>query len=219
MPFSVGHLPLVGDIFTSRRHCTDPCLVAESSDSRIPVWPIDISAILYGRISNPDWKVPLFDTHNLTLRFEITPSFAFGRLEPMTTLDLLTTAYKCLADQKVEGSPKRAENAIHSIVKSHFGPGFINMLPIGIAAPLREAARTCQLFPPSDWSLVAYQAIGRNDLAASARDAPDMLFSDGYRTVKDYIVCRPFPFHTDVLLTTELLEPSAASPIIQQPNF
>lgn len=165
--------------------------VIELLDDRIPVWPPDISAILYGRISNPDWKVPWHDTHNLTIRFEITPSFAYGRLEPLTYLRQLTALYKCLADNKVEESQKRAENAIHLMVTSNMGLEFLNNLPLGIAAPLREAARTCQLSPPGDWPLAAYRAIGRNDLAACASDAPDMLFSDGYRPVKDFIVSSP----------------------------
>jgi hypothetical protein len=80
---------------------------------------------------------------------------------------------------------------IQLMSKSSVDPGFINRLPLGLAAPLREAARTCQLSPPSEWPLAAYRAIGRNDLATCATDAPDMLFNDGYRTVKDYIVrCR-----------------------------
>jgi len=140
-----------------------------------------MSAILYGRISNPEWQVP----QHLIIQSEITPSFAYGRLAPQTYLHHLTPGYKCLADSTVEGSQKRAENAIHLMVNSPINP---SRLPLGIAAPLREAARTCQLSPPGDWSLAAYRAIGRNDLAASATDSPDILFNDGYRTVKDYIV-------------------------------
>lgn len=74
------------------------------------------------------------------------------------------------------------------MVMSRLGPEFLDRLPLGIAAPLREAARTCQLAPPGDWPLTAYRAIGRNDLAASASDAPDLLYSDGYKPVKDFIV-------------------------------
>lgn len=44
--------------------------------------------------------------------------------------------------------------------------------------------------PPGDWPLAAYRAIGRNDLAASGSEIPDMLFSDGYRSMKDFFVRR-----------------------------
>jgi anaphase-promoting complex subunit 1 len=148
-----------------------------------------MSAILYGRISNPDWKVPWYDARHLTLLFGIRPSFAYGYLEPLSYLCQLTTIYACLADSQVHDSQKRAENAIISAVKSHVGPEFLNKLPLGIAAPLMEAARTCQLSPPADWPIAAYKAIGRNDLAASANHAPDMLFNDGYRAMKYYTVC------------------------------
>ncbi|GLB44114.1 putative anaphase promoting complex subunit 1 [Lyophyllum shimeji] len=161
--------------------------VIENVDDRLPVWPPDISAILYGRISNPDWQVPWHDTNDVAIRFGMVPSFAFGRLDPLASLRHLTSVYRCLADSTVPETQKRAENAVYLMVTERLGPEFLNRLPIGIAAPLREASRTCQLAPPGDWPLAAYRAIGRNDLAASANDAPDLLFSDGYKPVKEFI--------------------------------
>ena len=155
----------------------------------MPVWPPDMSAILYGRISNPDWKVSWYDANYLTILFETSPSFAYGRLEPLAYLRQLTDMYNCLADDQVHDSQKRAEAAIMLAVKSQVGPEFLNKLPLGIAAPLMEAARTCQLSPPGDWPIAAYKAIGRSDLAASANHAPDILFNDGYHAMKYYIVC------------------------------
>ena len=125
-------------------------------------------------------------------RFGITPGFVYGRLDPLLSLDHLTAIYRCLADNSVLETQRRAENAMFLMVTSKLGPEFMNRLPIGLAAPLREAARTCQLAPPGDWPLAAYRAIGRNDLAASASDAPDLLYSDGYRPIKDFIVSLAF---------------------------
>ncbi|KAF8064115.1 hypothetical protein FPV67DRAFT_1420084 [Lyophyllum atratum] len=161
--------------------------IIENVDDRLPVWPPDISAILYGRISNPDWQVPWHDTHDVAIRFGIAPAFAYGRLDPLSSLQHLTSVYRCLADNTVPEIQKRAENAMFLMVNAGLGPEFLDRLPIGIAAPLREAARTCQLAPPGDWPLAAYRAIGRNDLAASADEAPDLLFSDGYKPVKEFI--------------------------------
>lgn len=124
----------------------------------------------------------------MATRFGITPAFAFGRTDPLLSLHHLTGIYRCLADNTVSETQKRAENAIFLMVTSRLGSAFLNRLPIGIAAPIREAARTCQLAPPPDWPLAAYRAIGRNDLAASASDAPDLLFNDGYKPVKEFIV-------------------------------
>ncbi|KAJ3905724.1 hypothetical protein F5879DRAFT_1074098 [Lentinula edodes] len=95
----------------------------QSLDDTIPVWPPDISAILYGRISSPEWK----------------------------------------------------------------NEEFIARLPLGIAAPLREAIRTCQLAPPLDWPQEAYKAISRDDVAASANPSPDMMLTNGYRSAKEYL--------------------------------
>jgi anaphase-promoting complex subunit 1 len=163
-------------------------LVIEHLDNRIPVWPPDMSALFYGNISNPDWKNHRNWPHHGMIPTDTTPSYAYGRIEPFKNLDHLTSIYKCLSDENVSETQKRAENAIHLMVYSPIEPDFVDRLPLGIAAPIREAARTCQLSPPFNWSLTAYRTIGRNDLAACATDAPDILFNDGYRTVKDYIV-------------------------------
>jgi anaphase-promoting complex subunit 1 len=163
-------------------------LVIEHLDDRMPVWPIDMSALLYGRINNPDWKIPWHDTAALSSFFNIEASFEYGRLEPLGSLYLLTRIYMSLADENVKETQKRADNALHMMVKAGMGIGFIDNLPLGVAAPLREAVRTCQLSPPGEWPVAAYRIIGRNDLAAGASHTPDMLFNDGYKSMKDCIV-------------------------------
>ncbi|KAG6812695.1 hypothetical protein H0H92_001324 [Tricholoma furcatifolium] len=156
-------------------------------DDRLPVWPPDFSAILFVRVGNPDWHVP-WDMAEWAACFGLVPAFAFGQLNPLSTLLHLAEMYKCLADVKnVPHCQKRAENATFLMVNAGLGLEFLSRLPVGVAAPLREAARTCQLAPPGDWPLAAYRAIGRNDLAASAEDAQDMLFNDGYKPVKEFI--------------------------------
>ncbi|KAI0315112.1 hypothetical protein OF83DRAFT_1133590 [Amylostereum chailletii] len=156
-------------------------------DDRLPVWPPDMSAILYGRVSNPDWKLPWYDTNRLASQFKLSPSFAFGRVEPLAYLRQLTTIYRCLADKTVDDSRKRAENAVQLMVKAHIGPEFLDRLPLGLAAPLREVMRTCQLAPGQDWPTAAYEFIGRNDLAEGASDHTGATPQGGYRTVKDFL--------------------------------
>lgn len=140
-------------------------------DDRIPVWPPDMSAILYGSISNPDWQVPAYGTSRLARSFSIDPSFAFGDAEPLVSLQRLTAAYLCLADKTVPSTQKRAELTVEKLVDilgtAEKGSAFLNSLPLGIAAPLREAIRTCQLSPPSHWRKEHYDLIGRRDLAFS----------------------------------------------------
>jgi anaphase-promoting complex subunit 1 len=142
--------------------------------------------VFYAIISHPDLRNPRNDDHDHRIPTDITPSYAYGRLLPFKTLNRLTSIYKCLSDESVPEAQKRAENAV--LLLSTLRPDFVDRLPLGIAAPLREAARTCQLSPPSRWSVAAYRAVGRNDIIACATDAPDNIFNDGYRTVKDYLV-------------------------------
>jgi anaphase-promoting complex subunit 1 len=147
-----------------------------------------MSAVLYGRVSNPEWKLPWYDTTRLGSQFRIVPSWAYGRLEPLGYLRQLTTVYRALADKTVEDSRRRAENAMLLMVKMRIGPEYLGKVQMGIAAPLREVARTCQLAPGHDWPAQAYEFIGRNDLSEGIHIHGDALPVAGYRTVKDFLV-------------------------------
>lgn len=67
----------------------------------------------------------------------------------------------------------------------------MDRLPFGLAVPLREVARTCQLSPAGDWPIAAYKLIGRNDLAEGMSNQPDPLTNHGYRSVRDHLVSIP----------------------------
>ncbi|CAK5271046.1 unnamed protein product [Mycena citricolor] len=163
-------------------------------DDRLPVWPPDLSAILYGRVSSPDWQVPWHDTQHIANRFHIEASYAFGHVEPLATLRRLNMIYNCLADHAESSSQRRAENAVLCMVQNGIGSEFVNRLSLGVSMPVREASRTCQVAPPSEWPLEAYRAVGRNDIAASASQIPDMVFADGYRPIKEFVnPTRPRP--------------------------
>ncbi|KIY65028.1 hypothetical protein CYLTODRAFT_380020 [Cylindrobasidium torrendii FP15055 ss-10] len=158
-------------------------------DDRIPVWPPDVSAILYGRISNPEWQVPSFSIADLSARFAVKPSFAYGGEEPLEEIRHLTEVYRVLSDPRMATTSKRAEYAVRLIMaRSGKVATMLEYLPLGIAAPLREAIRSCQLHPPLLWSFRLYKAIGRNDVAASSMEHPAPLgLRDGYRTIKESI--------------------------------
>ena len=163
-------------------------------DDRIPAWPPDTSAILYGRLNNPDWKVPWHDVQHIVSRFSITPSLEYGVCDPLRDLHELSMLYNTLAEVKGMDSQRRAQNVILQMISQNGGQDVSPNLPLGVAAPLREAARTCQLAPPGNWPLEAYNAIGRNDLAASATRNPDLYSSEGYKTKKEFIVSNLFDF-------------------------
>ncbi|KAJ3503489.1 hypothetical protein NLJ89_g8410 [Agrocybe chaxingu] len=159
----------------------------EQLDDRIPVWPPDMSAILYGRVSTPDWKVPWHDIGHIVSRFSITPSLEYGGADPLAELHELSMLYNTLSDGKITDCQKRAENVVYKMVTKKPGRDITANLPLGIASPLREAVRTCQLAPPGDWPLDAYKAIGRNDLAASAIQMANHFNPDGYQPRKEFI--------------------------------
>jgi anaphase-promoting complex subunit 1 len=163
-------------------------IAPELLNDRIPVWPPDLSAVLYGRLSTPDWKVHWHDVQHILSRFPITPSFDYGVIDPLRELHELSLLYNTLSDGKVVECQKRAENTVYRMVTHSRGRDVITDLPLGIAAPLLEAARTCQLAPPGNWPFEAYKAIGRNDLATSAIQNQDVLVSGGYKTRKESIV-------------------------------
>jgi anaphase-promoting complex subunit 1 len=124
---------------------------------------------------------------NLGAHFDLVPSFALGRIEPLPALSRLTALYMCLADATVKDSRKRAENAIAALV----GMGSVadlGLVPLGLAAPIREAARTCQLAPAGNWTGAAYRLIDRNDLAEGVSATPDRIGGDGYLSVRDAMV-------------------------------
>lgn len=73
------------------------------------------------------------------------------------------------------------------------GSDFLGSLPLGLAGPMREIARTCQLHPGQDWHGAAYSFVGRNDLAEGLAmggkvRAEEEKRSAGYKPVKDYLV-------------------------------
>ena len=167
-------------------------LEQEHLDNFISVWPPDMAACLYSQLSNPDMKLPWNDQLQLDAFFRTSPSFAFGRMTYLPYLRDMVSIYEWLADAEVEDVQKRAESAIQFAVHEDRSLD-LTKLPLGVAAPVHEAARSCQLSPPGDWTVAGYNMIGRNDLAASATRKPDMLVNDGYRAPKDFIVSGTCP--------------------------
>ncbi|KXN83985.1 Anaphase-promoting complex subunit 1 [Leucoagaricus sp. SymC.cos] len=155
-------------------------------DDRIPVWPPDISAIFYGRLSNPEWKVPWHDTSQIAARFGVQASYEYGRRDPLNALRDLSALYSYLTDGQTPDIRTRAERAILLLIGRR-GEKLLDSLPLGIAAPIREAARTCQLAPPPAWPLQAYMTIGRNDLAASVDETVEQFNRDGFKSKKDFL--------------------------------
>lgn len=159
-------------------------------DGRLPLLPTDLWTILFKRLNNYELNTPWVATRRLAAQFNIAPCFAFGRTDPLAATRYLVSVFSELSEGSVTDTRKRAENAISKMVKQAYGRSAIDTLehlPIGLAAPLREAARTCQLSPVADWPGAVFQLIGRNDLAEGI-SAPELLYSHGYKSVKENFV-------------------------------
>ena len=124
--------------------------VLDFLDDRLPISPPDVFSNLYGRLNNPDWNAPTITTATLILPAGTPPSYAFGAEDPLARLHHVTSIYKSLAlPNGTAGYQKRAEGALMLMV-GEIEAGrecVMDRLPLGLAAPLREAARKCQLSP------------------------------------------------------------------------
>ncbi|KAI0364452.1 hypothetical protein BV20DRAFT_956236 [Pilatotrama ljubarskyi] len=166
--------------------------VLEHVYERMPIWPPDMTAILYGRLYNSDWKVPWSNSFDFAARLELEGCCAFGRVDPLPRTCAMAVLCKTLTDkyweEKVLDTRSRAVAALQVMDVWQFKPHNLQRLPLGVAAPLREALRTCQLSPGGDWTVSAYRLVGRNDLAEGLTDKPAIADNNGYRSVREFLV-------------------------------
>ncbi|OCB86061.1 hypothetical protein A7U60_g6959 [Sanghuangporus baumii] len=145
--------------------------------------PLDVSSALYARLAQPEHKSTLLE--NTANRTNL--SHAFGRIDPHPILREFTQLFTVYSDIKQNDGRKRAEATVLMMAQRQFGFDYLNLLPLAFSAPLREAARTCQLGPPPDWPIHAYEFVGRTDLTESGKINGDLMFNDGYRSMKDHL--------------------------------
>ncbi|KZT23058.1 hypothetical protein NEOLEDRAFT_1096792 [Neolentinus lepideus HHB14362 ss-1] len=167
-----------------RLRCVNPVVCL---DDRLPVWPPDMTVILFGRINRPDWSQAPHSSYTLVAPFKVTPSYFYGMVDPLDRLRRMSALYISLADNQETDTRKRAENAVSILVKSQIGPHYADLMALGISSPIQEAARTCQLSPPLNWPAQAYKIIGRNDITEQQSGIQDALSKDPYKSAKDYL--------------------------------
>ncbi|KAM5530390.1 hypothetical protein V8D89_015951 [Ganoderma adspersum] len=161
--------------------------VPEYIDDRLPLWPVDMSSILYGRINNPEWSLPWRDSSTLHTLYGYPAAFVFGRQEPLVHLQALNKIYMALSDSKPNDVRRRAEAGLRAMEEAGITTAILQNLSLGVSAPLRETLRTAQLSPGGDWSVPIYRLIGRNDLAEGFSSKPAVSATDGYRPVRDIL--------------------------------
>lgn len=164
----------------------------EGSDDVAPhlnIWPSDLTSNLFRTLYAGNLN------EDTTPDASQSASHAQGRTDVLVLYRNLVEIFKMLADPNVKDNRKRAEAAVSRLATNLQAIDLLDLLPLSVAAPLREAARTCQMAPPPNWTINAYELIGRNELSEINRLNGEILFNDGYHSVKEHIVrlmSRPF---------------------------
>ncbi|TFK48330.1 hypothetical protein OE88DRAFT_1704786 [Heliocybe sulcata] len=179
-----------------RIQCDNP---AACLDDRLPVWPPDMTVILFGRINRPEWTQPAHSSYNLVESFKIDPAYFYGKVDPLDRLRQMGALYMSLADTQLGDTRKRAEKAVSVLVKSQLGTHYADLMALGTSSPIQEAVRTCQLSPPSAWPTMAFKIIGRNDIIEQQRGFQEPLSKNPYKSVKQYLnATHPRPTICDI---------------------
>ncbi|KZT44107.1 hypothetical protein SISSUDRAFT_1085652 [Sistotremastrum suecicum HHB10207 ss-3] len=77
----------------------------------------------------------------------------------------LFSVYESFGEAGNKEVRQRSEKTVERLVENDFTLEEVDDLPVGIASPIREAMRTCQMNPPGHWPLPAYHLLDRPDLA------------------------------------------------------
>ena len=159
--------------------------------------PVDFPSTLYSRLLQPESQDTLGDALSRPML-----SYALGGTDLHPLMRLLMKLFNTLSDQNQPSTRKRAEATVLMMTNEYVGKDLLNLLPLSIGIPLREAARTCQLGPPSEWPAVAYEFMGRNGLTESGRTNGDFMLNGGYCNVKDHSVGCPLRLRLHHLISS-----------------
>lgn len=140
--------------------------VQPSSPSNLPSHPPNIlhrlASLLAGRSTGP-WVPP----HDLAAHLDFSPSSFYGTVDPCrTTADILEIYERLSPHFHASESPSlRAQNAVLEMDRRGWTIERLEKVAFGVALPLREAIRLCQLEAPENWPPSAYELVRRPDLA------------------------------------------------------
>lgn len=144
----------------------------------LPNSPPDIFEHLRLRLT--DQQSPSWPTlANIPARFALEVSLENGSsFDPLQRTHQLLQLYAILLDKSVASSTRRCENAVRAMMAFRWSLRDVEELAVGVASPIREALRACQLCPPGDWPTEAYILVGRSDLARMSEIRPVVFQAD-----------------------------------------
>lgn len=135
-------------------------------DSSLAIPPINLISTLQSILAGQDFQISSIILSNLTTSLSITPSNFYGPISPLAKTSQILNIYSSLSPSSgITNSVIRAQNAVLKIDELGWTLEDIGRLAFGIALPLREALRLCQLEAPENWRPSAYELISRPDLA------------------------------------------------------
>lgn len=133
----------------------------------LPVLGPSVFSFLYSRLSSAERTWP-----NIVPGMVEKACLPFGARDPWGRTRRIDEIYSCFCDEDRKDARSRAEKVVETMVTLDFLSDELDDVPFGVAIPIRESLRLCQMIPPSEWPLSAYELLGRKDLAEMAK-GPD----------------------------------------------
>lgn len=154
-------------------------------DPRLSPTPPDLTAYLSSALlALPKPQKAWVNVQDIPNQFSFPPPTEPIPLhDPFPLARQLTMVYDRIRDSRGLSARDRAEQTVAAMVSVGLTSDVLRRVPFGVAAPLREALRTCQFYPPKDWSTEAYILIDRKDLAQMKAGGPPRFgfgFGDAY---------------------------------------
>jgi hypothetical protein len=149
----------------------------------LSLWPPDLTSMLYERLRA---SAPLQGPHgrNLGSHWNITPSYAHGKIETLPSLAYFSRVFMTITDPQSGNTRLRAQQAISTMLTLRTSETFCD-IPVSLAAPLLEAARTMQIIPVGGLPSDVYKLTRREDCAPASEHHHLVSGSSGYLPAQD----------------------------------
>lgn len=148
-------------------HLALTVIASPLADSSLPLGPINIGRILAATLLSPN-DVSHPHTPAFHARYHYGHSNFYGDVASTsysTTRGLLSLYSRLALSVPDSTSSSRARSVVLQMHALGWTRETLRRLAVGVAVPLWEAIRLCQLEAPEGWPVPAYELIRRNDLA------------------------------------------------------
>ena len=158
-----------------------------ATPSTISKLPSNAINLLFDSLLSSDSSTSLDSILSIAKHYNISPSNFYGRLNPCHRTRTLQSICARLSPARtsIESPSVRSQNAILKMFARGWGREELEKVVFGVALPIWEAVRLCQLDAPENWPEGAYKIIRRDDLA---RQVGGKLLSDSDKRAVSQIV-------------------------------